>query len=63
MAYNLAIGVSPEDDAMAPVPDWIKSSNLLSTARFLGGNVKPMPSRLGTPYGYGMCANFWTKRA
>lgn len=56
MALKFAVGVSPEDDAMAPVLEWIKSSNLLSTVRFYGGNIKPMPSRLGTPYGYGMCA-------
>ncbi len=56
VAYNIANGVSPEDEAMAPVLDWIKSAHLLSTARFFGGNVKPMPSRVGTPYGYGMCA-------
>ncbi|OKP93086.1 MerR family transcriptional regulator [Paenibacillus sp. P3E] len=56
VAYNIAIGVSPEDEAMAPVLEWIKSSNLLGTARFFGGNVKPMPSHLGKPYGYGMCA-------
>ncbi|MEK8216997.1 MULTISPECIES: MerR family transcriptional regulator [unclassified Paenibacillus] len=56
VAYNIAIGVSPEDEAMAPVLDWIKSANLLGTARLFGGNVKPMPSHLGTPYGYGMCA-------
>lgn len=56
VAYNVAIGVSPEDEAMAPVLDWIKSSNLWGTARLFGGNVKPMPSRPGTPYGYGLCA-------
>ncbi|WP_410770300.1 MerR family transcriptional regulator [Fontibacillus sp. BL9] len=56
VVYNIAIGVSPEDEAMGPVLEWIKSSNLLSTARFFGGNVKPMPTRSGTPYGYGMCA-------
>ncbi|ASA26008.1 GyrI-like domain-containing protein [Paenibacillus donghaensis] len=39
---------------MAPVLEWIKASNLLSTARFFGGNVKPMPSNRGKPYGYGM---------
>ncbi|AHV99652.1 MerR family transcriptional regulator [Paenibacillus sabinae] len=56
VAYNIAIGVSPEDEAMAPVLDWITSSSLLGTARFFGGNVKPLPSHPGTPYGYGMCA-------
>ncbi|RQW07916.1 AraC family transcriptional regulator [Paenibacillus rhizophilus] len=56
VAYNIAVGAAPEDEAMAPVLDWIKSSNLLGTARFFGGNVVPLPSHLGTPYGYGMCA-------
>lgn len=56
VAYSIAVGTSPEDEAMGPVLEWIKSSNLLSTARFFGGNVKPMPTRAGTPYGYGMCA-------
>jgi DNA-binding transcriptional MerR regulator/DNA gyrase inhibitor GyrI len=55
VAYNIAVSVSPEDDAMPPVLEWIKSSHLLSTARFFGGNVKPMPSSPGKPYGYGMC--------
>lgn len=57
VAYNIAVGVSPEEEAMAPVLEWIKSSNLISTARFFGGNVKPMPSHPGEPYGYGMCAS------
>lgn len=56
VAYNIAVGVSPEDEAMAPVHNWIQESNLLSTARFLGGNMKPMPSKPGKPYGYGICA-------
>lgn len=55
VAYHIAVGISPEDEAMAPVVEWIKSLNLLSTARFFGGNVKPLPSELGKPYGYGMC--------
>ena len=56
VAYHIAIGVSPEEEAMAPVLEWIKDNRLLSTARFLGGNVKPMPGRPGKLYGYGMCA-------
>lgn len=55
VAYHIAVGVSPEDEAMEPVLEWITDSNLLSTARFFGGNVKPMPSTPGKPYGYGMC--------
>lgn len=55
VAYHIAVGISPEEEAMAPVLEWIKSSNLLSTARFFGGNVKPMPTTPGKPYGYGMC--------
>lgn len=57
VVYNIAIGVSPEDEAMRPVLDWINSSNLLSTARLFGANVKPMPSVPGKPYGYGMYAS------
>lgn len=55
VAYHIAVSVSPEDEALAPVLEWTKSSNLLGTARFFGGNVKPMPSQSGNPYGYGMC--------
>ncbi|MEO3945814.1 MerR family transcriptional regulator [Gorillibacterium sp. CAU 1737] len=55
VAYHTAVGVSPEDEAIAPVLEWVKASNLISTARLLGGNVKPLPSRPGAPYGYGMC--------
>jgi DNA gyrase inhibitor GyrI len=56
VVYNIAVSVSPEDEAMVPVVEWIQSMNLLSTARFFGGNVKPMPSNPGKHYGYGMCA-------
>lgn len=56
VVYHIAVSVSPEDEAMMPVLEWIQSMNLLSTARFFGGNVKPMPGKSGKPYGYGMCA-------
>lgn len=55
--YNIAVSVSPEDEAMQPVIDWLKSSGLLSTARLFGGNMEPFPSKNGAPYGYGMCAS------
>lgn len=57
VAYNIAVSTSPEDEAMKPVIDWIKSANLTGTARLLGGNMNPMPSGDGKPYGYGMCAS------
>lgn len=57
VVYNIAVGVSPEDEAMTPVVEWIKSVNLVGTARLFGGNVKPLPSGNGKPYGYGMCAS------
>jgi len=57
VAYNVAVSVSPEDEAMIPVIDWLKSANLTGTARLFGGNMNPMPSGEGKPYGYGMCAS------
>ncbi|WP_406242048.1 MerR family transcriptional regulator [Tissierella carlieri] len=57
VAYNIAISTSPEDEAITPVVDWLKSSNLLGTSRLFGGDVNPMPSKNGEPYGYGMCAS------
>ena len=56
VVYHLAVSASPEDEAMAPVLEWVQAANLLGTARLFGGNVKPLPSRPGKPYGYGMCA-------
>jgi Predicted transcriptional regulators len=55
--YNIALGTSPEDEAMAPVIEWLESSNLMGTARLFGGNVKPYPSKTSPQYGYGMCAS------
>lgn len=57
VVYNTAVSNSPEDEAMIPVIAWLKSTNLLGTARLLGGNMDPMPSENGTPYGYKMCAS------
>lgn len=57
VAYNIAVSVSPEEEAMIPVIDWLKLTNLLGTARLFGGNMNPMPSGNGKPYGYGMCAS------
>ncbi|HHX12029.1 MAG TPA: MerR family transcriptional regulator [Clostridiales bacterium] len=56
MVYHIAISATPEDEAMEPVLTWIKSANLMGTARLFGGNMKPMPSGEGKPYGYGFCA-------
>lgn len=57
MVYHIAISTNPEDEAMEPVLTWIKSSNLMGTARLFGGNMKPMPSGEGKPYAYGFCAS------
>lgn len=56
-AYNIAVGSSPEDEAIAPVMEWLQSANLLGTARLLGGNAEPYPSGLNSEYGYGVCAS------
>jgi DNA-binding transcriptional MerR regulator len=56
-AGNISVGISPEEDAMNPVFEWIDSAGLAGTARFFGGNMPPMPSGEGKPYGYGMCAS------
>lgn len=55
VAFHIVVDVAPEDKAMGPLMDWLRSANLLGTARFFGGNVKPMPGSAGKPYGYGMC--------
>lgn len=55
--YNIAVGVSPEDEAISPVLDWLESVNLMGTAKLYGGNMPPMPSGTGKPYGFGMCAS------
>lgn len=57
MVYHIAVSVAPEDEAMEPVLSFIKSANLLGTARLFGGNMKPMPSGEGKPYRYGFCAS------
>lgn len=57
MVYHIAISDSPEDEAMEPVLTWIKSADLMGTARLFGGNMKPMPSGEGKPYGYGFSAS------
>lgn len=57
VVYNVTVSTSPEDEAMKPVIAWIKSANLIGTARLFGGNMNPMPSGDGKPYGYGMCAS------
>jgi DNA-binding transcriptional MerR regulator/DNA gyrase inhibitor GyrI len=57
VVYNIAVSVSPEEEAMKPVIDWIKSVNLTGTARIFGGNMPPMPRGDDKPYGYGICAS------
>lgn len=56
-AGSKAVGVSPEDDAINPVVEWIDSAGLAGTARIFGGNMPPMPCGEGKPYGYGVCAS------
>ncbi|ADL53021.1 MerR family transcriptional regulator [Clostridium cellulovorans] len=56
VAYNIAVGISPEDEAIAPVVKWVEESKLMGITRLLGGNVKPFPSESSPEYGYGMCA-------
>lgn len=55
--YNISVGISPEDEAMGPVLEWLKSANLMGTARLFGGNVKPFPGGGNSEYGYGVCAS------
>lgn len=55
--YNISVGVSPEDEAMAPVLEWLKSAGLMGTARIFGGNVEPFPNGATSQYGYGVCAS------
>ena len=57
MVYHIVISTTPEEESMEPVLSWIKSANLMGTARLFGGNMKPMPSGEGNPYGYGFCAS------
>ena len=56
-AYNVVVGVSPEEEAMLPVTEWLESAKLTGTARIFGGNMPPMPSGEGKPYGFAFCAS------
>ncbi len=56
-AYYVAVSVSPEEEAQKTVIDWLKAQNLMGTARILGGDMAPMPSGDGKPYGYGVLAS------
>lgn len=56
-AYHIAVSVSPEDEALSTVLGWLKAQNLLGTARIFGGDMPPMPSGEGIPYGYGVLAS------
>lgn len=55
--YNIAVGTNPEDEATAPVIEWLEKSNLMGTAKLYGGDVEPWPSKDNPQYGYGMCAS------
>ncbi|MCL2254637.1 MAG: MerR family transcriptional regulator [Lachnospiraceae bacterium] len=57
VVYNIAVSISPEGEAMNPVLEWLEAANLTGTARLFGGDMPPMPSGEGKPYGYGMCAS------
>lgn len=57
MVYHTVVSVTPEEEAMEPVLAWLKSVKLMGTARLFGGDVKPLPSSEGKPYGYGFCAS------
>lgn len=56
VVYHSVVGVAPEDEAAKPIVEWVKASGLSGTARLFGGNVRPLPTKNGLPYGYGMCA-------
>ncbi len=55
-AYYIAVSTSPEEDALKAVTDWVKAQHLEGTARLLGGDMPPLPSADGKPYGYGVLA-------
>ena len=56
-AYYIAVSVSPEDEALSTVTSWLKAQNLMGTARIFGGNMPPLPSGEGIPYGFGVLAS------
>lgn len=56
-AYHVAVSVSPEEEALKTVTDWLKAQNLLGTARIFGSDMPPMPSGGNKPYGYGVLAS------
>ena len=57
MVYNTSIGISPEDDAMKPVIDWLEENNLMGTAKLYGRNTEPYPTEKNPEYGFGMMAS------
>ncbi len=54
MVYHIAVGESPEDDAMSPVIEYLKEKSLLATTHLYGGNMPPYPNENTNVYGYGM---------
>lgn len=57
MIYNTAVSESPEEEAINPVIEWVKTSGLDGASRLFGSNEKPFPSRESKVYGYGMYAS------
>ncbi len=55
-AYS-CVGEEPEDDAYAPVMEWIKANNLQGTMHLFGFNTEPYPSPDNPAYGFGYCAS------
>lgn len=56
-AYHIAVSLSPEEEALKTVTGWLKENHLQGTARIFGGDMPPMPSGEGKPYGYGVLAS------
>lgn len=50
------VGKEPEDEAYAPVKEWIDKNNLQGTARIYAFNVEPYPTKDNPEYGMGYCA-------
>jgi DNA-binding transcriptional MerR regulator len=56
-AYYIAVSISPEDEALSTVLGFLKAQNLMGTARIFGGDMPPLPSGEGIPYGFGVLAS------
>ena len=51
-----AVGKEPENEALAPIKEWIDKNNLAGTARIYLFNVDPYPTDENPEYGMGCCA-------